>query len=440
MQIYHKQYVPGFGFKSDSNEDEGTSPVSITDPVNLASYLFTNIKLVEEMAEEIRENLGEAADELIEAQLQEGFKGIESEGVSFVIDKFSKFNILIALFYDSDTFDRKIAEKLANKIIEIFAHKYEKKLEKDIVARNYKSFDWVLTTIYEDTISDMVKRLFLNLGSQNVIIPWLFLVHTSDIDINLQPEATSPGGEKKKHSFNSTHFSKNPGLSNIGKNQESDPEIEFAYNSDEDSVFSAFNGNYEKNSYHKKMFDTVSQKYNKEIQRRSEGILKELEIKNNVLKMLYNFDIDLEDSEIEEHKLDKSQYSVEEEKSKKDQLKNDFVEFKNSRHFRNEPDKEKIMKELFKVAVSANSIMKICGEKQEFNSIEMTLNIKNMMLDKSKLLIVKVNSLILMIPIKVSRIEVKLRNTFFINEQPALSSLAMFVEFYLRTFVNKGDE
>lgn len=150
---------------------------------------------------------------------------------------------------------------------------------KEIVARKYESFDAALTTIYEDTISDMVKKLFLNLGSQNVIIPWLFLVHTSGVDINLQPEDLIDQGEKKKHSFNSTHFSKNPGLSNIGKNQESDPEIEFAYNSDEDSVFSAYHGNYEKNNFHKKIFIATASKFGKEVQRRSDGILKELEIR-----------------------------------------------------------------------------------------------------------------------------------------------------------------
>lgn len=204
------------------------------------------------MANEIRDSLGDAADELIEAQLNEGFRGIETEGVSFVVEKLPKFNLLIALFYDSDTFDRKIAEKLCNKIIEIFAHKYEKKLLKDVIARKYDSFDPALTTIYEDTISDMAKKLFLNLGSQNVIIPWMFLVYTSDVDINLQPEEITNQGEKKKHSLNSTHFSKNQGLSNIGNNQESDPEIEFAYNSDEDSVFSAFNHGGEKKPFSRK--------------------------------------------------------------------------------------------------------------------------------------------------------------------------------------------
>lgn len=112
MQIYNKQYITGFGFKTDGNDEHSEGASSITDPVNLASYLFTNVKLVEEMAQEIRDSLGDNVDDLVEAQLNEGFRGIETEGVSFVVDQFKKFNLLIALFYDSDTFDRKIAEKL----------------------------------------------------------------------------------------------------------------------------------------------------------------------------------------------------------------------------------------------------------------------------------------------------------------------------------------
>jgi hypothetical protein len=400
--------------------------------------LFTNVKLVEEMANEIRDSLGDDADEIIEAQLNEGFRGIETEGVSFVVEKLVKFNLLIALFYDSDTFDRKIAEKLCNKIVEIFAHKYEKKLDKDVVARKYDSFDTALTTIYEDTISDMAKKLFLNLGSQNVIIPWMFLVYTSDVDINLQPEEIDNPGSKKKHSLNSTHFSKNHGISNIGNNQESDPEIEFAYNSDEDSVFSAFN-HYDKKTYKGKKYNKGVEKSAKEAKRRSRGLIKELEIKDNVLKMLFKFNIDLEDSRYDEEQkvLDQSRVSAEEEKDKKAQLKNDFLEFKNSKYFKSEPEKDKLMEELFQLAVSANSIMKICGDKQTFNSIEMSLNKDNVLLDKSKMLIVKINSLLLVIPIKIARIEVKLRNTFFINEQPTLSSMAMFVQFYLSTYAKK---
>lgn len=122
----------------------------------------------------------------------------------------------------------------------------------------------------------------------------------------------------------------------------------------------------------------------------------------------------------------------------KAQLKNDFVEFKNSRYFKKDVNKEEIMKKLFEVIINANLIMKLSGDNQTFNSIEMSLNKNNVLLDKSKLLIVKMNSLILMIPIKIARIEVKLRNTFFINEQPTVSSLCTFIEFFLQTYTAKG--
>jgi len=428
--------VKGFGFKTDSAQEGGEGAASISDPVNLASYLFSNMKLVDEMAEEIREQLGDEADDLVEAQLKEGFRGIETEGVSFVVEKSTKFNLLIALFYDSDVFERKIAEKLCNKTIELFVYKYEKKLEKEIVSKKYDSFDSVLTKIYDDTISDMIKKLFLNLGSQNIIIPWLFLVHTGNVDLNVDSEEGGPQNDKRKHSLNSTHFSKIQGLSNIVNNQESDPEVEFAYNSDEDSVFSEYNNHGEKKHHSRKLYKKMIGKLEKDLHRQSKCIMSEVDSKEKTLKMLFKFNIDLEDSRHEEEKKSQnvSGISVEEEKDKKAQLKNDFVEFKKSKYFVKDPDKNEIMKELFKVAISANNIMKICGDKQEFNSIEMSLNKKNVLLDKSKVLIVKLNSLILVIPIKISRIEVKLRNTFFINEQPTLSALAMFIDFYLKTY------
>ena len=43
----------------------------------------------------------------------------------------------------------------------------------------------------------------------------------------------------------------------------------------------------------------------------------------------------------------------------KAQLKNDFVEFKNSRYFKKDVNKEEIMKKLFEVIINANLIMKL---------------------------------------------------------------------------------
>ena len=47
------------------------------------------------------------------------------------------------------------------------------------------------------------------------------------------------------------------------------------------------------------------------------------------------------------------------------------------------------MESLFELAVSANSIMEISG-KESFKSIEMSLNKEGILLDKSKLIVIKI--------------------------------------------------
>lgn len=65
--------------------------------------------------------------------------------------------------------------------------------------RSYESFEAALTTIYEDTILDMVKQIFLNLRSQNIIIPWMFMVYTKSDDLNLETESLFDVNDKKKY-------------------------------------------------------------------------------------------------------------------------------------------------------------------------------------------------------------------------------------------------
>ena len=187
-----------------------------------------------------------------------------------------------------------------------------------IESRKYDSFDSALTTIYEDTILDMVKQLFLNLGSQNVIIPWLFLVYTKSDDFHVETEGIMEGLDKRKHSLNSTHFSKNDGLSGMANNQESDPEIEFAYNSDEDSVISTFNGANDKKYLPKKQFAKNTKSAFKGIKKKAAEIVKEINEEEKSLKMLFKFNFSLEDGKNEEEKksFDVSHISVEEENDK----------------------------------------------------------------------------------------------------------------------------
>ena len=55
--------------------------------------------------------------------------------------------------------------------------------------------------------------------------------------------------------------------------------------------------------------------------------------------------------------------------------------------------------------------------------------------DKSKLVIVKLDKMFLVIPMTITKVETKLRNVL-INEKPKMEGLARFLNFYLNTFVS----
>jgi len=76
------------------------------------------------------------------------------------------------------------------------------------------------------------------------------------------------------------------------------------------------------------------------------------------------------------------------------------------------------MEKLIDICLAANQLMTFTSEGEVFKSIEMSLNKEDMMLDRSKLIVLKIRGLLLMIPIQITRVEIWLRNAFFINEQP----------------------
>jgi len=56
------------------------------------------------------------------------------------------------------------------------------------------------------------------------------------------------------------------------------------------------------------------------------------------------------------------------------------------------------METMFDLAVGANSIMELSG-KESFKSIEMSLNKEGVLLDKSKLMVIKIRGMVIMFPI-----------------------------------------
>lgn len=57
------------------------------------------------------------------------------------------------------------------------------------------------------------------------------------------------------------------------------------------------------------------------------------------------------------------------------------------------------MEKLIDICLAANQLMTFTSEGEVFKSIEMSLNKEDMMLDWSKLIVLKIRGLLLMIPI-----------------------------------------
>ena len=74
----------------------------------------------------------------------------------------------------------------------------------------------------------------------------------------------------------------------------------------------------------------------------------------------------------------------------------------------------------------------ITGEpfRDNLKMIEMQMNKKNYILDKAKMVCLKLDKIFLIIPYTVSRIEIRMRN-ILINNRETLDAISHFMNFYL---------
>ena len=67
------------------------------------------------------------------------------------------------------------------------------------------------------------------------------------------------------------------------------------------------------------------------------------------------------------------------------------------------------------------------------NILEMSLNKADLMLDKSKMLILKLEDIYVVVPFTVAKIEVRMRN-MIINMRPKFEAISRFTKIYLEIY------
>ena len=98
--------------------------------------------------------------------------------------------------------------------------------------------------------------------------------------------------------------------------------------------------------------------------------------------------------------------------------------------FAKEPNEKFMLQTLLELVVKSNSLLDLIKPGEGMKIMELSVNKQEIMLEKSKLLILKLDDLFMVLPLTLNKIEVKTRN-ILVNEQSSLEGLSRFLKFYL---------
>jgi len=117
--------------------------------------------------------------------LKSGFRAYKSESVDYFLEHHDQFPLTVVLFYDSELLHENVMRSLTLKILDVFVYKYEKKFLKGNfnirgTGQQGHSFEQALSLIYEDTLVEWVKMIFIDLNTQNILTPWIYLFYNND--------------------------------------------------------------------------------------------------------------------------------------------------------------------------------------------------------------------------------------------------------------------
>jgi hypothetical protein len=91
-----------------------------------------------------------------------------------------------------------------------------------------------------------------------------------------------------------------------------------------------------------------------------------------------------------------------------------------------------LLNQMLELVFKANALIEIISPTDSVKLIEMAINRKDIMLDKSRLVVLRVDKMFLVIPLTITKVETRLRNVL-INGKPKFDGLSRFMQFYLQS-------
>jgi len=128
---------------------------------------------------------------------------------------------------------------------------------------------------------------------------------------------------------------------------------------------------------------------------------------------------------------------VVEQKQKKKYLRKETQIFKESRPFSQSFNEKALMSYLIEIATKAGNLLSCVSSlgrpADHMRILEMSLNKEDIMLDKSKMLILLLEKIYVIVPFSIAKIEVRMRNVI-INMRPKFEAISRFTQVYLEVY------
>ena len=132
--------------------------------------------------------------------------------------------------------------------------------------------------------------------------------------------------------------------------------------------------------------------------------------------------------------------AIAEQKQKKRYLRTEATLFQESKPFAQSFNEANLLNYLIEITTKASNLLSCVSSlgrpADQMRILEMSLNKEDIMLDKSKMLIIKLERIYVIVPFTIAKIEVRMRN-MIINMRPKFEAISRFTSVYLDVYAEQ---
>ena len=108
-----------------------------------------------------------------------------SNNLDYLLCHHDVYPVSSVLFYASETFERQVMEIFGSKLFQSFCARFDRYFKQgtySLPKPEIREFNSECMLIVESVLIDYIRTLYMELCSQNIIAPWIYLAYNKDFD------------------------------------------------------------------------------------------------------------------------------------------------------------------------------------------------------------------------------------------------------------------